>query len=72
MPSLWTYNDRTRVNGILKTEFLLGRPQDLEQARQMVKQSPPACLSGWRNNDSYQITENAHIATIGGTTTRRK
>ena len=28
-----------RINGILKTEFLLQRPQDLEQARQMVKES---------------------------------
>lgn len=28
-----------RVNGILKGEFLLERPRDLEQARQMVKQS---------------------------------
>jgi transposase InsO family protein len=28
-----------RINGILKTEFLLGRPQDLEQARRMVNQS---------------------------------
>jgi transposase InsO family protein len=28
-----------RINGILKTEFLLGRPQNLEQARRMVKQS---------------------------------
>lgn len=28
-----------RVNGILKTEFLLYRPQNLEQARQMVSQS---------------------------------
>lgn len=28
-----------RVNGILKTEFLLGRPQDLDQARRMVRES---------------------------------
>jgi transposase InsO family protein len=28
-----------RVNGILKTEFLLSRPADLEQARKMVKES---------------------------------
>ena len=28
-----------RINGILKNEFLLARPQDLEQARRMVKQS---------------------------------
>ncbi len=28
-----------RVNGILKTEFLLQRPVDLHQARQMVKES---------------------------------
>jgi putative transposase len=28
-----------RVNGILKTEFLLKRPRDVEQARQMVKES---------------------------------
>lgn len=28
-----------RVNGILKTEFLLTRPQDLHQARRMVEQS---------------------------------
>ena len=28
-----------RVNGILKGEFLLERPRDLEQARQMVKES---------------------------------
>jgi transposase InsO family protein len=28
-----------RVNGILKTEFLLKRPKDLEQARQMVRES---------------------------------
>jgi transposase InsO family protein len=28
-----------RINGILKTEYLLGRPQDLDQARRMVKQS---------------------------------
>jgi putative transposase len=28
-----------RINGILKTEFLLGRPQNLEQARRMVRQS---------------------------------
>ena len=28
-----------RVNGILKTEFLLQRPKDLEQARQMVRES---------------------------------
>jgi putative transposase len=28
-----------RVNGILKTEFLLQRPADLEQARRMVAQS---------------------------------
>lgn len=28
-----------RVNGILKNEFLLNKPKDLEEARQMVKQS---------------------------------
>ena len=28
-----------RVNGILKTEFLLDRPHDLHQARRMVEQS---------------------------------
>jgi putative transposase len=28
-----------RVNGILKTEFLLNTPKDIEQARQMVKES---------------------------------
>jgi putative transposase len=28
-----------RVNGILKTEFLLSRPQDIHQARRMVQQS---------------------------------
>lgn len=28
-----------RVNGILKTEFLLNRPQDIHQARRMVEQS---------------------------------
>lgn len=28
-----------RINGILKTEYLLGRPQDLDQARRMVEQS---------------------------------
>lgn len=28
-----------RVNGILKTEFLLSRPADLEQARKMVRES---------------------------------
>lgn len=28
-----------RVNGILKTEFLLQRPADLKQARRMVEQS---------------------------------
>ena len=28
-----------RVNGILKTEFLLKRPKDIEQARQMVRES---------------------------------
>jgi transposase InsO family protein len=28
-----------RINGILKTEFLLARPSDLEQARHMVNQS---------------------------------
>jgi transposase InsO family protein len=28
-----------RINGILKTEFLLSRPYDLEQARRMVQQS---------------------------------
>jgi transposase InsO family protein len=28
-----------RINGILKTEYLLGRPEDLDQARRMVKQS---------------------------------
>lgn len=28
-----------RINGILKTEFLLQRPQDLAEARRMVKQS---------------------------------
>ena len=28
-----------RVNGILKSEFLLQRPADLSQARRMVKQS---------------------------------
>jgi len=28
-----------RVNGILKTEFLLHRPRDIEQARQMVRES---------------------------------
>lgn len=27
------------VNGILKMEYLLGRPEDIEQARTMVKQS---------------------------------
>ncbi len=27
-----------RVNGILKTEFLLARPQNLKQARRMVDQ----------------------------------
>ncbi|MCF6688578.1 transposase, partial [Raoultella terrigena] len=28
-----------RVNGILKTEYLLGRPEDIEQARKMVRES---------------------------------
>ncbi|MBU3602796.1 integrase core domain-containing protein, partial [Polynucleobacter sp. AM-25C3] len=28
-----------RVNGILKTEFLLNKPYDLKQAKQMVKES---------------------------------
>jgi len=28
-----------RVNGILKNEFLLNKPKDLEEARKMVKQS---------------------------------
>ena len=28
-----------RVNGILKTEFLLARPKDLMQARKMVRES---------------------------------
>lgn len=28
-----------RINGILKTEFLLNRPADLVQARRIVKQS---------------------------------
>lgn len=28
-----------RVNGILKTEFLLSRPADLKQARKMVRES---------------------------------
>jgi hypothetical protein len=28
-----------RINGILKTEFLLYRPENLQQARQMVSQS---------------------------------
>ena len=28
-----------RVNGILKTEFLLQRPQDLAQAKKMVSES---------------------------------
>lgn len=28
-----------RINGILKNEFLLSRPADLAQAREMVKES---------------------------------
>ena len=28
-----------RVNGILKNEFFLTKPKDIEQARQMVKES---------------------------------
>ena len=28
-----------RINGILKTEYLLARPRDLDQARRMVEQS---------------------------------
>ena len=28
-----------RVNGILKNEFILNKPKDLEEARKMVKQS---------------------------------
>jgi len=30
-----------RVNGILKTELLLQRPQDLMQAKKMVSESRP-------------------------------
>ena len=28
-----------RVNGILKTEYLLGRPEDIVQAKKMVRES---------------------------------
>lgn len=28
-----------RVNGILKMEYLLSRPEDIEQARKMVRES---------------------------------
>ncbi|HFZ1855087.1 TPA: IS3 family transposase, partial [Serratia marcescens] len=28
-----------RINGILKTEYLLGRPEDIAQARKMVRES---------------------------------
>ncbi len=28
-----------RINGILKTEYLLGRPEDIVQARKMVRES---------------------------------
>ncbi len=35
-----------RVNGILKTEFLLVRPGNLEQARMMVGESVEICNRG--------------------------
>ncbi len=28
-----------RINGILKTEYLLGRPEDIVQAKKMVRES---------------------------------
>lgn len=52
-----------RINGILKAEFLLSRPADLEQAKKMIKESI-AIYNGERPHQSlkYKTPDEVHRA----------
>ncbi|TWY29657.1 integrase core domain-containing protein, partial [Serratia marcescens] len=55
-----------RVNGILKTEYLLGRPEDIVQAKKMVRE-PVNLYNAQRPHLSlkYKTPDEVHRALSG-------